>query len=297
MAIWQLKTHLIPEQRVRELYGQIPVTIPVDDDDRVQWGDGIRPLPGFEAEISSMLPEMRSWDSSSRMWGDDKNDADFVWVNCGDDNRDVVVEVEFRFHAAEISARFVALACQFAARHGGLFVDNRSRRVMKPDVASVMNGLRKSTAGRFIDDPVATLTNLPKLRPPPEIEMAEVEAPAWPPKPRSKWHRFCAWIAQFSSRKALELLPRKFEPGASPDNLTSTRRSPRSLYPIVIRATVTGRRRANQQREWLAAAFSRHRLETVGHRADRLGKCRRTPALRHRKKRAGRAGRPDPRRR
>jgi hypothetical protein len=194
MAIWQFKTHLIPEQRVRELYGQMPVTIPVGDDKRVQWGDGIQPLQDFEAEISAMLPEMSSWDSSSRMWGDDKNDTDFVWVIYADDNRNSVVEMEFRFYAAEISEPYVARACQFAARHACLFVDNRSRRVMKPDVASVMNGIRKSTAGRFVKDPVPTLTNLPEIRVP-EIGMPEMEAPVRSTLPPSKWRRFCAWLA------------------------------------------------------------------------------------------------------
>jgi hypothetical protein len=194
MAIWQFKAHLIPEQRVGELYGQIPVTIPVDDDERVQWGDGVQPMQNFEAEISAMLTEMPSWDASSRMWGDDKNDTDFVWVIYTDDNRHSVVEIEFRFYAAEISEPYVAQACQFAARHAGLFVDHRSRRVMKPDVAAVMNGIRKSTARRFVEDPVATLTNLPEIRVP-EIEMPETEAPAGSTLPPSTWRRFCAWLA------------------------------------------------------------------------------------------------------
>ena len=194
MAIWQFKTRLIPERRVCEIYGQIPVTIPVDDDERVQWGHGVQPLRGFEAEISTMLPEMTSWDASSRMWGDDKNDTDFVWVIYTDDNRNTVLEMEFRFYAAEISASYVAQACDFAARHACLFLDNRSRRIMKPDVASVMNGLRKSTARKFVEDPVGTLTNLPEIRPP-EIEMPENEAPARSTLPPSTWRRFCAWIA------------------------------------------------------------------------------------------------------
>jgi hypothetical protein len=71
---------------------------------------------------------------------------------------------------------------------------------MKPDVASVMNGLRKSTARRSVEDPVGTLTNLPEIRPP-EIEMSGIEAPARPTKPPSKLRRFCAWIADNARAK------------------------------------------------------------------------------------------------
>jgi hypothetical protein len=163
MAIWQFKTQLIPEQRVREHYGRIPVTIPVDDTDNVQWWDGI-PLPkGFEAEITAMLPVTESWSSSSHMWGDHKNDTDFAWVMYTDESLTTVEAIEFRFHAAEISSAYVTQACEFAARHGCLFVDNRSRRVMMPTVASLMDGLKKSAARKFVDDPVTTLTNLPPI--------------------------------------------------------------------------------------------------------------------------------------
>jgi hypothetical protein len=101
--------------------------------------------------------------------------------------------MEFRFYAAEISEPYVTRACQFAARHACLFVDNRSRRVMKPDVAAVMNGIRRSTVRRFVEDPASTLTNLPEISVP-KIEMSKIDAPARLARPPSKLRRFCAWL-------------------------------------------------------------------------------------------------------
>jgi len=159
MAIWQFKTQLIPRQRVVERYGRIPV----DDTDDVQWRDRIQLPQGFEAEIAAMLPVTDSWSSSCRMWGDHKNDTDFAWVMYTDESLTTVEAIEFRFWTVKISSPYITQACEFAARHGCLFVDNRSRRVMMPTVASLTNGLRKSTARKFVEDPVTTLTNLPPI--------------------------------------------------------------------------------------------------------------------------------------
>lgn len=170
MAIWQFKTLLIPERAVVARYGQIPVTIPTIDNDEIDWWAADQPLAGFEAEISDMLREAKPWNEEMRVWGDEVNDTDMVWVFYTDATRTAVKLMEFRFDARDLSKTYVEKFLRFAARHVCVIVDARLRRLMTPDPESFSAGWSNSFAKRFLKDPVATLTNMPPIGESPETD-------------------------------------------------------------------------------------------------------------------------------
>ena len=157
MAIWQYRLILIPERMLLSKYEVLPPSIPMELAVDTDWWSEIQPSSGFERWIDAILPQMESWSTSMRMWG--QKHGDDAWVCYVDERKDVVEEIAFRIDARAISPELVRRICALGSDLGCVLMTPEDE-ILAPDESMVMNAVRSSTAKRFVDEPEATLRNL-----------------------------------------------------------------------------------------------------------------------------------------
>ena len=115
MAIWQLRLVLIPEKILLRKYDVLPLAIPMELAEDFAW---VQPPAGFEQQIDLILPQMDSWSTRMRMWG--QKDGDDAHVCYVDENKNKIEQIYFRFDARAISPDLVHRICVLARQLGRL---------------------------------------------------------------------------------------------------------------------------------------------------------------------------------
>lgn len=154
MAIWQFKLRLIPESAVRAKFGIVPISIPQELEDFAWWSD-VQPPAGFETSIDAILPRTKSWSKEMLIWGNERSSAALV---CYDSNRKIE-DVEFRIDVGGLSLTFVRSICGLAKELDCMLLTG-SNHLIASDDRAILAAIRKSTAKKYLDDPVSTLLGL-----------------------------------------------------------------------------------------------------------------------------------------
>ena len=157
MAIWQYRLTLIPESVLRTKYEILPLAIPMELAEEFDWWSSSQPPTGFEHQISVILPEVESWSTSMRMWGQEESDDAHVIYS--DDRKDTVREIGIRLDANKISPELVGRICMLA-RQLRCVLMTADYELLLPDEAMVLAAVNRSTAKRFVDRPGSTLLGL-----------------------------------------------------------------------------------------------------------------------------------------
>ena len=157
MAIWQYRLILIPEAVLLEKYDALPLSIPMELAEDFAWWSDVQPEAGFERKIDLILQPMESWSENMRMWGQKHEDDAYVcYVN---ESKKIVEEISFRVDARTISLEVVRRICRFATDMECVLLTSEYE-ILAPDEAMVLANLNRSTAKRFVEDPVTTLLGL-----------------------------------------------------------------------------------------------------------------------------------------
>jgi hypothetical protein len=163
MAIWQWRLILIPEKALLKKFEVLPLAIAQELAEDFPWWSETQPRSGFEKKIDSILPQMDSWSTSMRMWGQkDGNDA---YVCYTDESKNKTEEVAFRIDARDLSQELVRGICALATDLDCMLMTSEYE-LLAPDEATVLRALSDSTAKKFTDDPVSTLRSLSR----PEVQ-------------------------------------------------------------------------------------------------------------------------------
>lgn len=157
MAIWQFRLIFIPEKMLLSKFDVLPLAIPSDLAEDFAWWSEIQPPAGFEHQIDLILPQMESWSTSMRMWG--QKHADDAHVIYADESKHKVEEIAFRIDANAISPVLVRRICALAKQLECLLMTPKYE-ILVPDDSMVLAAVYQSTAKKFVDDPVATLLTL-----------------------------------------------------------------------------------------------------------------------------------------
>lgn len=154
MATWQFDVHLLPVQEVLRRYQAIPVVISRQDFDLGDWWTR-SPVPSeFEAEISKLLPHLRSWTEKLRQWGFDDGDRIGTWWDSGS-----ISDVHLRFDVRNLSLLFITNVMGIARRYDCL-VRTQEGHVFQPSTRRLLSAIRASDAFNFVQDPHAFLDDL-----------------------------------------------------------------------------------------------------------------------------------------
>lgn len=157
MAIWQFRLVLIPEEILLSKYDVLPLTIPQDLAEDFPWWSAFQPPVGFEKSIDMILPPTPSWSTSMRMWGEKHGDE--AYVGYVDDSKTKVEDIAFHIDVRTLSRDFVHRICQIA-KHLGCVLLSADYEIFAPDESMVLTAISKSTAKRYLEDPVSTLRGL-----------------------------------------------------------------------------------------------------------------------------------------
>jgi len=157
MAIWQFKVLVIPEPALIKKFGTIPVSVTRDLVEGIDWWAESHLVESVEGIISSVLPERKSWSRSMRIWGEERSDCMLILYH--DENKHKIQEIEFRFDVRKVSLPFVHRATEFAKRFQCVFIP-RSYHVIAPDELLVLAEIEKSTAKKYVQNPISTVVNL-----------------------------------------------------------------------------------------------------------------------------------------
>jgi hypothetical protein len=162
MAIWQFRLTFVPEKVLLSKYDVLPLSLPIELAEDFAWWSDVQPPEGFERQIDLILPQMDSWSTSMRMWG--QKDGDDAYVCYVDESKRAVQEIAFRIDAGAISPELVRRICVLAKQLGCVLM-TASYEILAPDESMVLAAINQSTAKKYIDDPFSTLRSFgPKTR-------------------------------------------------------------------------------------------------------------------------------------
>jgi hypothetical protein len=157
MAIWQFRVIFLPEQVLLRKHEVLPPAISQELAEDFSWWADVQPPTGFEDQIDLILPKMDSWSPSLRMWGQKHRDeAHVIYV---DESKTKVEEIAFRIDANAISPELVRQVCVLARQLGCVLL-TAEYQILLPDESMVMTTIQHSIAKKFVDDPVAALSEV-----------------------------------------------------------------------------------------------------------------------------------------
>lgn len=146
MAVWQFVFDLVPASSA-QIDGVSAVRMSRDQLDEIRLEFSRADADLFFAELSSFLPEKKSWSPSLRIWGDEKLDD----IQVGLEGQ-FIQDVQFRLNAADLSLPLIGNICLLARRFGCLLA-TRDGAIMQPYCEAVVRSIMQSRAMQFVRDP------------------------------------------------------------------------------------------------------------------------------------------------
>jgi len=141
MAIWQCKIDYLPEKAVIEKYGALPVSIPDQDMDAVDWWASHQPPKELCSWSDGLLPESASWSSSLRIWGQEQERGNCVSVFNRSKTQNEVEWIEFRIDAQSLDVSFLSWIVTVAERLNCVLV-TQENHVLKAELPLLVAAVR-----------------------------------------------------------------------------------------------------------------------------------------------------------
>jgi hypothetical protein len=154
MATWQFDFHVVPKSALERRFGDLPVAISEADYDKENWWAASEGIDALEADLDTLLPRGRAWDSARTMWGTEDGHR-LELLREGDGVYDFFGRLDMR----ELSLAFLNNFLHVARRHS-LVIITKSRHVLRPSVSEVTRVLRRSPSYAFVTDPKTFLRHL-----------------------------------------------------------------------------------------------------------------------------------------
>jgi hypothetical protein len=154
VATWQFDFHLIPASNVERRFRVMPVTLSVEEYDRVDWWEGFDLLREIEDELSRLLPRESSWESEGETWGEEDGDR-FDVLRDGHG----IAEVYGRLDIRKLSLPFLNRVVEVAHRRDLLIV-TEDRHVLRPSLKELLAAIHRSRSFAFVADPEGFLNRL-----------------------------------------------------------------------------------------------------------------------------------------
>ena len=154
MAIWQFDFHLIPASSVERHFRAVPLTLPAEEYDRVDWWDGVDLLHDIEEDLSRLLPPGHSWDSEQKTWGEEDGDR-FDLLPTGPRISELFGRLDVRALSLPHLSRVIEMA-----RRRDLLVVTEDRHILRPSMKEFLSAVRRSRSFAFVRDPDGFLDQL-----------------------------------------------------------------------------------------------------------------------------------------
>jgi hypothetical protein len=155
VAVWQFDFHLIPASSVSRRFRVVPLTISMDEYDRVDWWDEVDLVRDLRADFSSILAPLRSWRPQLEMWGeDDGNRIDVSFEG------DQIASVFGRIDVRDLSLVFLNSLVAIARRRDLIMLTEDRHLLSSMTVKAVLSAIHRSSSFAFVSDPEEFLRRL-----------------------------------------------------------------------------------------------------------------------------------------
>ena len=141
MAPWQFRTKVIPKMAPFVIMQQL---VHEEDFARRYWAK-CQALDKTEDIISGLLPEVPSWSTSARMFGDSKGDQIEIWKDEGK-----LAWVAMAFSLSHPNIPFIRDAIKSVSNLNSLFLSVQSKELFEPDHEHFVQQALKCSAARYI---------------------------------------------------------------------------------------------------------------------------------------------------
>ena len=167
MAVWQASFHMVPRERVAELFPgwfdppfepDYVTTLPSEDPTELDWWASRQPPADFRAALDRLLPRFSSWSPDLEWWGSEDKDRVDVFSEAGR-----IESVYIRFDMRAPNAKFVDGIATLAADMNCDFI-GLPGMLYEGSAAGLAVALRNSPALRFVEDPIAFLSTVRRDR-------------------------------------------------------------------------------------------------------------------------------------
>lgn len=141
MAPWQFRTEVLPMIATGGLL----------EGETEDWDGGKRywnhypAMSAVEEALSQLLPEVASWSTSARMFGDSKGDQIELWKEQGH-----LTRVAVAFSLAHPNLEFITRTVETVSRVSCVFRSVQLKEVFAPDLKEFVGVARRCSAARYI---------------------------------------------------------------------------------------------------------------------------------------------------
>ena len=150
MALWQFKVTCLPERWIDA--GGNPESLFGDDgyDTSPTWTDGDVTL--LASEMGTILPQGSSWGPALKIWGAEETDDIQLLHENGK-----VLDLSIRFDLRHPNMALFKSTVAAAERLKMVILDVEHKRVVARDARSLLQAASKSSAARFVKEPISFL--------------------------------------------------------------------------------------------------------------------------------------------
>lgn len=147
MAIWQYDFIAIPRNELVSMYGGLPAAMTVEGFESTNFWTTTQPDSCLVVDFSKWRPEMKSWSSDLRMWGNEESNRIDVSYEGAQVNH-----VQFRMELRTLSIHFIETIAAFARANNCVLVSAHSLAIVEPLRQSILLHLvRSPDANRALD--------------------------------------------------------------------------------------------------------------------------------------------------
>jgi hypothetical protein len=162
MAVWQYSMHLVPRAELARFVPGLSGVLPEPLFDDIAWWATLQPPVDLVARLTAVLPEIKGWNSSCRLWGAEDSHTVSVSYSGGDPGGGVVDEIWARLDLRQPRLDVVGVLVGIAQACDGWWIGGEAdgRVLVGSTDEDVLLAIRRSAAARFVADPHAFLRNL-----------------------------------------------------------------------------------------------------------------------------------------
>ncbi len=150
MALWQLKTEMIPTERVR---GRAQIE-PAEFEEALWWSDRQPPVD-YRKRLASLLPPTKSWHERLLRYGDEQADRIDVWVENGR-----VESIGVRIDCRQANVLFLEGLLRLAQEWSCNLVELRYLKILPAELPAFVRAVSESPSCRWMAAPASWLPKL-----------------------------------------------------------------------------------------------------------------------------------------
>ncbi len=150
MAIWQLKTQIIPAAYIGER-----LRLDEKEWEEMPWWSIHAPPEDFACQLSKLLPPLKSWHEDLHQWGEQTSDLIEIWYEKGS-----LESVSARFDCRKMNYNFFDSVLEATNSLNCRLVYSSYRTVMPNTIQELLSFIKESPSQQVLVNPIEWLPKM-----------------------------------------------------------------------------------------------------------------------------------------